>query len=104
MRLARGSSNRLLATTFLVACGLAASELGSREAAAEQASGPGEVGLPPVDVTVRPRPPRRPRQTTTAPATAPAPAPTPAPTPADQNIQSGSAGTVGYLATRTSTG
>src|SRR5262245_48223383 len=100
MAVAKGASNRLLATTFLVACGLAVSELSSHEAAAEPASGPGEVGLPPVDVTVRPRPPRRPRQTTTTPA----PAATPAPTAADLNIQSGSAGTVGYLATRTTTG
>src|SRR5262249_38703410 len=97
-----GPSNRLLATTFLVACGLAVPELGSQDAAAEPAARPSET-LPPVDVTVRPRQPRRPRQTTTTTASRPAPTP-PQPSPADLNVQSGSKGTVGYLGTRTTTG
>src|SRR5690349_17947622 len=90
-----------LATTFLVTCGLVTPGLGIARATAEPAGGPPEVNLPPVDV-VRPQRPRRPRQARITPTPAPAPAPTPAPTP--PNIQSGSAGSVGYLGTRTSTG
>jgi catecholate siderophore receptor len=98
-----GRSNRLLATTFLITCGL-----GVFEAAAQQETtppNPGAVALPPVDVD-RPPPPRRPRQTTTLRARTRAPAPAASPTPAapPANIQNGSAGTAGYLATRSSTG